>query len=201
MDTIVLASKSPRRKEILTQLGIPFVQYSIDVTEDPGGRRYIRSAVINISRKKVDAAAGAFSGGIVLGVDTVVYFNGTVLGKPGTPAEARRFMKILSGNRHQVFSGITLKNTATGKHYSGCSVTDVQFCRLSPDDVDMYIESGEWRDKAGGYAVQGKAALFVVRIEGSYYNVMGLPVEELHRILLKFSYFESAGRYRPVRRL
>ncbi len=200
MDTIILASKSPRRKEILTQLGIPFIQYGIEVNEGLGCKRYIRSAVINISRKKADAAAGVFSEGIVLGVDTVVNFNGMILGKPGTPAEARRFMKMLSGNRHQVFSGITLKNIGTGKHYSGCSVTDVNFYRLSPDEVDMYIESGEWRDKAGGYAVQGKAALFVTRLEGSYYNVMGLPVEELHRLLLKFSYFESTGQYRPVRR-
>ncbi len=198
MDTIILASKSSRRKEILTQLGIPFIQYGVEVNEDMGCERHIRSAVINISRKKAGAAAGVFSDGIVLGVDTVVNFNGMILGKPGTPAEARRFLKMLSGNRHQVFSGITLKNIGTGKHYSGCSVTDVNFCRLSPDEVDMYIESGEWHDKAGGYAVQGKAALFIARLEGSYYNVMGLPVEELHRLLLKFSYFKSTGQHRPV---
>ncbi len=200
MDTIILASKSPRRSEILKQLGIPFIQYGTDVVEDLGGKRSIRSAVIDISRKKTDRAAGAFSNGIVLGIDTVVRFNGSILGKPPTPEKARRFLKMLSGNRHQVFSGITLKNARTGKHYSSCSVTDVYFAHLAPEEVDMYIESGEWRDKAGGYAVQGKAALFVARLEGSYYNVMGLPVEEMYRFLLKFSYFTSTGLYRPARK-
>jgi septum formation protein len=201
MDTIILASKSPRRKEILTQIGIPFIQYSQDVDEDPAEKRSIRSAVIEIARRKANAASDPFSTGIVLGVDTVVYFNRSILGKPGTPAEARRFIKILSGNRHQVFSGITLKNITTGTYVSGCSVTNVQFRRLTSDEMDTYIESGEWRDKAGGYAVQGQAALFVVRLGGSFYNVMGLPVEELYRLLLKISYFESNGRYRPARRV
>lgn len=201
MDTIVLASKSPRRKEILTQIGIPFIQCNQDVDEDSVTRRTVRSSVIETARMKVNAVSAAFSQGLVLGVDTAVYFNGSILGKPATPVEARRFIQRLSGNRHQVFSGITLKNVATGKYYSGCSVTDVYFYRLTPDEMTLYVESGEWRDKAGGYAVQGKAALFIARLEGSYYNVMGLPVEELYRLLLKISYFESSEQYSPVERV
>ncbi len=200
MDSIILASKSPRRRDILQTVRIPFIVYNQDVQEELGFRRYIKSSVINVSKLKAEAALSAFSKGLILGVDTVVYFNGRVLGKPRDVDEACAFLRMLSGNRHQVFSGITLKDAQSRVSYSSCSISEISFSELTRDEIRRYIELGEWVDKAGGYAVQGQAALYISRISGSFFNVMGLPVEELFRLLKRFSYFESDGVYRPVMR-
>jgi septum formation protein len=201
MDTLVLASRSPQRREILRTLNIPYIVFAVSVDEGipcENNRRVI-PAVINLSKKKVRAAAGHFSNGLVLGIDTVVYFQRTVLGKPGNEDEARKYLTMLNGNRHAVISGITIFNVAEGRGYSSYSVTDVYFQKLSRNRVEGYVDQGEWTGKAGGYAIQGKGALFVEKIVGSFYNVVGLPVEELNRLLDRFNYFESEGLYRPIK--
>ena len=110
-------------------------------------------------------------------------------------------LKILSGNRHEVVSGITVRDAARDVGYSSVSITSVFFCQLNDEEVVRYIDSGEWVDKAGGYAIQGTAALFVKGIVGSYYNVMGLPVEKLYELLKRFSYFNTHGNYKPVKQV
>jgi len=203
MDRIILASTSPRRRQILDQLRIPFLVFTEEMDENrfSSQRRRIRSLVMLISRNKAQAAATHFSNGLVLGADTVVSFNRKVLGQPGSADDARKYLRMLSGNTHQVFSGITVLNTADGISYSSFSCTSVRFRRLSEKQISSYIERGEWSGKAGGYAIQGEAALFVEGIIGSFYNVMGLPVEELYRLLSKYDYFSSDGKYFPIRRV
>ncbi|KPJ89543.1 MAG: hypothetical protein AMS17_01505 [Spirochaetes bacterium DG_61] len=201
MDTIVLASKSPRRSEILKQLNIPYIVFSVSVEENikKENNRHLIPSVINISRKKTLVAACSFSNGLVIGVDTVVYFQRRVFGKPESEEQALKFLRMLSGNRHSVISGITVYSVSDDMSYSSFSVTDVYFHKISETLLQRYIEQGEWAGKAGGYGIQGNAALFVKRIIGSFYNVVGLPVEELYRLLNRFNYFESEGTYRPIK--
>lgn len=200
MDTLILASKSPRRREILHQLGIPFIVCNIEIDEAAHYRKTVRSSVMNVSRKKAEEAASGFTSGLVLGVDTVVFFNGRVLGKPENAEQARAFIRMLSGNRHEVLSGITVRDASSGHTRSGCSISSVQFVRMSNEEIEGYVQWDDWVDKAGGYAIQGRAALFIRRIEGSYYNIMGLPVEKLYTLLRGFEYFRSDGNHLPVRR-
>jgi septum formation protein len=200
MDSIVLASRSPRRREILEKAGIPFVVCESDADEAIKSRRKVRSSVIDNASKKVDSALRRYEKGLVLGVDTVVVFGAKVLGKPRDEEEARRFLRMLSGNAHFVYSGITVRDASSGVGLRSCSVTEVVFQRMRGDDIGRYLRRGEWADKAGGYAVQGEAALFIKKITGSFYNVMGLPLEELFRILNRFEYFQRDGRYLPVER-
>jgi septum formation protein len=177
MDTVVLASKSPRRREILKSLNIPFLVYTDDIDEEikKEDNRRIVPSIINLSRKKVAAVSRFFTNGLIIGVDTVIYFNRKILGKPEDAQQAWKYLRMLSGNRHQVIS------------------------RISDSHLKWYIDQGEWVGKAGGYGIQGQAALFVERITGSYHNVVGLPVEELYKLLCRFSYFESEGVYRPIK--
>ena len=200
MDTLILASKSPRRREILHRLGIPFIVCNIEINEAAHYRKTVRSSVMNVSRKKVEEAASGFTRGLVLGVDTVVFFNCRVLGKPENAEQARASIRMLSGNRHEVLSGITVRDAGSGLTRSGCSISSVRFVRLSNEEIEGYVQGDEWIDKAGGYAIQGHAAFFIRRIEGSYYNIMGLPVEKLYTLLRGFEYFRSDGNYLPVRR-
>ena len=197
MDSIVLASRSPRRREILERLNIPFIAFNIDVDEKSTNIRNIKSSVMEVSKRKAAAAAGHFSKGLVAGVDTIVYFNRKVLGKPKNTGSAFKYLKMLSGNTHCVISGITIRDTCGGDVYSACSLTEVSFIKMSDSEIKNYLATDEWKDKAGGYAIQGQAALYIRDIRGSFYNVMGLPVEELYRLLKKFGYFESSGRYQP----
>ncbi len=200
MDPIVLASGSPRRREILDRLGIPYVQYTPRVDERIEGARSLRIAVMRVSRRKASAGASAFASGLVVGIDTLVACCGKVLGKPACPEQARRYLRMLSGNRHRVLSGITVWDVGGGKRLSSASCTNVIFQKMSEREIQEYVSSGEWKDKAGGYAIQGRGARYVRRMEGSYHNVVGLPVEELYRLLDRFGCFTGSGRYPPVLR-
>lgn len=197
---MILASKSPRRREILDKIHIPYLIYGVNVEENIKQRRYVKSSVLDISKRKTNAAVMNFSQGLVVGVDTIVCFHRYALGKPKTAEQAYRYMKMLSGNKHHVISGITVKDAKSAKSYSSYSITEVHFVKMTEEEVSFYVERNEWIDKAGGYAIQGMAALFIERIVGSYYNVMGLPVEELYKLLKRFDFFEKNNRYRPVKR-
>jgi len=201
MDSIILASRSPRRREILNRIQIPFIVYEVDIDERIKSLRHIRSSIIEVSKRKASNAAQAFKKGIVVGADTVIFFNRKLIGKPRNRDEAFHYLQLLKGNCHQVISGITVMDADSGKKYSSISITDVFFRNMNYQEIIRYLELGEWLDKAGGYAIQGSAALFIKRIEGSYYNVMGLPVEELYNLLDRFDYFSKNGYYRPVRKL
>ncbi|MBN2322660.1 MAG: septum formation protein Maf [Spirochaetes bacterium] len=200
MDHLILASKSPRRREILKRIGIPYILCEPDTDESLKDGRNIRSAVIGISKRKVGVVAPRFARGLVLGVDTIVLCRGRVLGKPKNGDEAEEYLRFLNGGCHEVLSGVTVKDSGSGVEHSAVSTTAVYFTEMTRAEIGWYLSLGEWFDKAGGYAIQGSASMFIDRIDGSYYNVMGLPVEQLFRLLKRFSYFSSAGEYRPVKR-
>jgi septum formation protein len=168
---LVLASRSPRRRTILEQLGVEFRVEPPEVAElDEGDPREL---VLENARRK----AAAVEGERVLGVDTAVVLDHRALGKPHDAKEAERFLRILSGRDHEVMSGIALRDDAGER--SDVSVTRVRFRELDARTIDWYVSRGEWGDCAGGYAIQGKGAALVEEIEGDYWNVVGLPVPAL----------------------
>ena len=167
---LILASASPRRAALLEQLGIPFEVVVPDVEELTEGEP--REVVVENARRK----AAAVEGDLVLGADTVVSVDGAVLGKAGSEGEARSHLVRLSARKHEVWSGVALgERTAAVK-------TEVTF-RDVESLLDWYLASGEWRGKAGAYAIQGRGAALVERIEGDYSNVVGLPISALVELL------------------
>ena len=183
---LVLASRSPRRRDILQQAGIPFVVRPKDVDETPLPGEAARQYVTRIARAKANAAAAGLTldGEIVLGADTTVVINGEILGKPLDAADARRMLQLLSGQRHEVLTAICLRSAS--RVIEDCAETSVWFAPLSPPEIADYAASGEPMDKAGAYAIQGLASKFIQRIEGCYFNVMGLPVALVYRHLRGF---------------
>lgn len=180
---LVLASRSPRRREILQQAGIPFTVRPADVDETPRPHEAPRDYVTRIAAEKASAVA-AGPDDIVLGADTTVAVSGEILGKPRDSADAARMLELLSGRRHEVLTGICLK--AAARVVQDCAETAVWFASLSRQEIADYAAGGEPLDKAGGYAIQGLASKFVQRIEGCYFNVMGLPIALVYRHLRNF---------------
>ena len=181
---MILASRSPQRRAILEQLGIAFEVAAPEVEELGEGDP--QALVCENALRKARAVEGAR----VLGVDTAVALDGRAFGKPRDEAEARGFLAALSGVTHEVWSGIALVEGSTERVEA--AVTLVSFRSLGEADLDTYLATGEWRDRAGGYAIQGRGAALVERIEGDYLNVVGLPVAELVRMAPDL--FGFAGR-------
>jgi len=183
---LVLASRSPQRKALLQQLGIPFRVAVSDHVEGVRGGDAAHTVQQNARGKaeEVLARVELRPGELVLGVDTVVVSGTEILGKPRDAAEAARFVRRLAAGRHEVFSGLylTSRRLALTTH----TVTGVRFRSLTDADLDAYITSGEWRDRAGGYAIQGIGSALVQRVDGDYFSVVGLPVAELLRLLAAF---------------
>ena len=177
---LVLASASPRRKELLGLFGIPFTirVADIDETMDPNGRPF--DEVGRVSRAKA-LAVPRKAGETIIAADTIVVCEGKVLGKPHDEAEAKDMLRLLSGRDHQVMTGCTV--LMDGKCETFTEVTDLHFRKLSETEIERYVASGEPMDKAGAYGIQGGAALFCQRMAGDYYNVMGLPVCRLWETL------------------
>ena len=172
---LILASASPRRLDLLSQVGVvPAAVVPADIDETPRPGEQPRALARRLASEKAAAVARAHPDAFVLGADTVVACGRRSLPKPADAAEARGCLDLLSGRRHRVIGGVALVCPG-GRVLVRDSVTAVQFKRLSRAEVDMYLASGEWRDKAGGYAIQGLAALFVTSINGDYTNVVGLP--------------------------
>lgn len=177
---LVLASRSPRRREILQLAGIPFLVRVNDVDETPLAGETARDYVKRIAREKAGAAE-LRDGETVLAADTTVTIDGEILAKPLDEADARRMLRLLSGRRHEVLTGICLR-LAT-EIIEDCAETSVWFAPLAEQEIAEYAASGEPLDKAGAYAIQGLASKFVERIEGCYFNVMGLPIAVVYGML------------------
>ncbi len=177
---LILASQSPRRKELLSLFRIPFTVRAADIDEtmDPGKSPF--QEVARVSLAKAEAAAHG-PDDVVVAADTVVVCDGQVLGKPRDEADAVRMLHLLSGRAHQVMTGLTVLR---GDGHTVCTeVTDICFRPLSDREIAAYVRTGEPMDKAGAYGIQGGAALFAEKLTGDYYNVMGLPVCRLGQIL------------------
>lgn len=185
---IILASQSPRRQELLKLLSMPFTVRvaDIDETMDPAKSPY--DEVARVSRLKA-AAIPCEKEDIVIAADTIVVCQGHVLGKPADDEEAFRTLRLLSGKVHQVMTGLTVRR---GDRYVTCTeVSDIHFRSLSDEEILRYIATGDCSDKAGAYGIQSGGALFVEKLVGDYYNVMGLPVCRLYLTLRSF--LEEAG--------
>ena len=173
-EPLVLASGSPQRRAILEQLGIPFRATAPDVEELAEGEP--EALVVANARRK----ALAVDGRLVLGVDTAVAIDGQVHGKPADERVARAVLRRLSGRAHEVWSGLALRDGDAVR--TACARTLVEFRALSAEELDWYVATGEWRERAGGYAIQGRGAALVECIEGDFWNVVGLPVPALLRL-------------------
>lgn len=181
MEKVCLASSSPRRRELLEQVGIPFEV--VTSTYEETNQCYGSPAELVERQAQGKAMAASVDGSLqpVIGADTIVAYGNRVLGKPENEEDARRMLHLLSGKVHSVITGVCIRYDQC-VHTFHCE-TKVHFYTLSDDDIDAYIKTGEPMDKAGAYGIQGKGALFVERIEGSYTNVVGLPVEMVAKAL------------------
>lgn len=185
---LILASASPRRLELLAQVGIrPDATLPADIDETPLPRELAGACALRLAAAKAEAIPA--DGVVVLAADTVVAVGRRLLGKPADAAEAEAFLRLLSGRRHQVVTGVAVR--AGGRTRTRSVETAVRFKQLDRTEIAAYLASGEWRGKAGGYAIQGRAGALVPWIGGSYSNVVGLPLTETLNLL-------AAAGIRPV---
>lgn len=181
---IILASASPRRRELMKMITDDFTAVSTDADETlPAGIEPAKASEY-LSQIKADSAAATYPDAVVIGCDTTVICDNYILGKPKDNAQCRAFMELLSGRTHQVITGCTLMYKAKMATFS--VVTDVKFLELTDEDISLYAASDEPYDKAGGYGIQGKGALLIEKIDGDFFNVVGLPVSRLNIELKKF---------------
>ncbi len=181
---MILASGSPRRKELLSILNYPFEVIPSDYEETINENNKLEEEIKKLSFGKAKTVFDLHPNDLVIGADTIVTINNKVLGKPKTPEKAFEMLKELSGKKHTVITGVTIINKE--KHDTFAVLSDVYFNKLSDDEINEYIKTNEPLDKAGGYAIQGEASKFIKKIDGDYYAIMGLPVSELYIRLKQF---------------
>lgn len=183
---LILASASPRRQELLRQLGLDFevIPSSIEERISPGTEPDM--AAMKLAESKAVDVAHRVEDGLVIGADTVVALDDCILGKPKDEEEAREMLERLSGRWHRVFTGIAVINKATLEKVTTCEESRVKFKDITAAEIENYIRTGEPMDKAGAYGIQGKGALLVEKIEGCYYNIVGLPLFKLSLVLSHF---------------
>lgn len=181
---LVLASRSPRRRRLLRQLGLAFEVQPSPASEDAPDGLAPDALVKYLAEKKATPVAEAQPAALTLAADTVVALAGEILEKPTDADEARRMLRALSGRAHRVYTGIALRHPASGRKATAVEDTRVQFGTLADAEIDAYVATGGPLDKAGAYGIQGGlGALFVESITGDYYNVVGLPLRRLYRLL------------------
>ena len=184
---LYLASASPRRAEILTQFKIAFqvIQNGLETEPTLHAGKRLRNDVKNLALLKAQASLNGHNG-LILGVDTVVTVGKIVLGKPRSVSEARQMLTKLSGSTHHVISGLCLYDTVDDRYFLRSELSDVTFRELSPNQIERYCQNFEVLDKAGGYAIQDIGDPFVKTLKGSYFNVVGLPIHSLLRVLKNY---------------
>ncbi len=186
---LFLASQSPRRRELLTQIGVVFEPLDVAVDETPAADEPALDYVRRVAREKAGAGllqVSAVAGALVLGADTEVVLDGAVFGKPRDAADATRMLRLLSGRRHQVISAVAV--VSAGREDEAVAISEVTFAALDEAAIGAYVESGEPFGKAGGYAIQGRGATLVAHLSGSYSGVMGLPLFETAALLRGFGF-------------
>jgi septum formation protein len=181
---LILASKSPRRQYLLKQAGVSFAVIPSLFDESTIPMSPPETYVKLLAEKKAADVSRKYPASWVIGADTIVQIDGDILGKPASKNEARRMIALLSGQTHQVFTGVAIRCESRQKYFSDIFRTDVQFKNLTEDEIEWYIQTDEPFDKAGAYAIQGLGTFLVKRIDGSYTNVVGLPVCEVIEYLI-----------------
>ncbi len=184
--TIILASASPRRREILEKAGLKFQVDASDYEEEMVSDLTPHQLARFLSREKAEAVARKYKNALIIAADTFIVFKGKIFGKPLTGTEAKRMLKTLSGKSHSVITGFTIMDTDGNKRLSRSVETRVYFKKMTMREIESYVKSGEPLDKAGAYAIQGLGAVIVKKIEGDYFNVMGLPLNALMESLKRF---------------
>lgn len=187
MTRIVLASASPRRQALLAALGLTFDVLTTDIEEVLEGEP-ATVVVSNAKAKCADAVTRLDSDALVIAADTLVFLGDRVLGKPAGAVEARSMLEALSGNTHQVLTGLAITDTATGKTAEGFESTDVTFRTLTPTEIDRFVDAVNPVDRAGAYTVDGPGSLLVARYNGCYQNVLGFPIVRLDLLLRELGY-------------
>jgi len=183
---IYLASKSPRRRKLLKQLGINFKAFAVNSIEDFLDGEHPIDCVKRLALEKMDIAKNRVSNSIIITADTIVVLNGKVIGKPTSKTDAVKILTQLSGKSHTVYTGLCVLNQKTNKLLFDFERTEVEFRKLKKDEIIDYVDGGSPMDKAGAYGIQDDfGAVFVKRINGCYYNVVGLPLTKLYNALRK----------------
>lgn len=184
---LILASSSPRRKKLLRQVGLSFIVRPSAAEEHFRSTESPAQNAKRIALEKALNVRDSLKSGIIVGADTIVVLGKTILGKPRDKEEAQRMLRMLSGKTHQVYTGFALVDVKTGKRYAGVEKTSVTFRKLSTDEIRRYVASGSPMDKAGAYGIQDDyGAVFVEKVEGCFYNVMGFPLSRFFTVLKQF---------------
>ena len=183
---IYLASKSPRRRKLLKQIGLNFKSFSVEINEVPLKNELPVNCVKRLASMKLNEALNKIQNGIIITADTIVVLDNKIINKPFSKKDAVKFLKMLSGKTHTVYTGFSILNTLNNKKVSGFEKTKVEFRKLSDDEIKEYVDSGSPMDKAGAYGIQDDfGAVFVKKITGCYYNVVGLPLSKIYESLKK----------------
>ncbi len=185
---LVLASESPRRRELLGLLGLSFDIIASEVDETPRSGESDMDFVMRAAREKGQAVAGQIPDTVVLSADTIVSVDGEILGKPIDTDDARRMLRQLSGRQHNVYTAVSTIHDAADRRHEGLEQTRVWFSRIDSEMIDDYVRHEAVLDKAGGYGIQGFASIFIPRIEGNYANVMGLPLPLTYDLLKRHGF-------------
>jgi septum formation protein len=186
--TIILASSSPRRAQLLETIGVEFELAPSQIQERPHAGEAPPDYITRLARAKVIAVARKRDSGLVIGADTIVVLDGRVLGKPEDEEDAERMLRQLSGRWHAVMTGVALYDIATRREVADYDKTLVRFAQLTDREIEWYVKSGEPSDKAGAYGIQGLGSLFVEEIAGNYFNVVGLPLPLVYRLARRLGY-------------
>lgn len=185
---IYLASKSPRRRKLLKLLKIDFKTFSVDLDEEILDGEHPVTTVKRLSKQKMELAKQKVNNGIIITADTIVVLGKKIIGKPKNKKDASRILQMLSNKTHEVYTGFSIYNSKTGKFIVDFERTLVSFRKLSPDEIKEYINSGSPMDKAGAYGIQDDfGAVFIKKIDGCYYNVVGLPLAKFYSTLKKIA--------------
>ena len=180
---LILASKSPRRAEILRAAGWEFEMLAANIDETRHESEMAVDYVRRLAQSKAEAVAQRVQAGLVLGADTIVVVDNEILGQPRDEQEARRMLRLLSGKWHEVLTGVAVVNVADDHKMVDHQVTRVRFADISAEEIEWYLSTGETSDKAGAYAIQGYGAVFIEEVQGDYFNIVGLPIRLVYKLL------------------
>ena len=187
MPSIILASQSPRRQELLSNLGIKFITDPSNFSEKPHTGEPPEQLALHNATGKAKDVAQRHPNSIIIGVDTIGHFQGQILEKPVDRQDAHRLISIISGTTHEVISGITViktdSNAAPTQTLTATVTTEVEMISLTNDEIETYLDTEQWQDKAAAYAIQNQGALFIKSINGDYFNIVGLPLFQLNQML------------------
>ncbi|MCI5773046.1 MAG: Maf family protein [Erysipelotrichaceae bacterium] len=181
MKRIILASQSPRRKELLQKLDIPFGIVIPSILETIDTSLSLEEAIAKLAMQKAQAVLQLHPDAIVIGADTIVVYQNQLLGKPQDRQEALSMIKMLQGNTHQVITGVSV--VSKDHQCKQAHISHVTFDPMSDEEINAYLDANEWQDKAGAYGIQGHAAKYISHIDGDYYSIMGLPINLLYKML------------------